>query len=52
MNEKLSLKLLSLIQNALLLMERSFGRGEGKQSVPAGLRGMPVQVLWVRNTPE
>lgn len=31
--------------------ERSFGRGEGKQRVPAGLRGMPVQVLWVTNAP-
>lgn len=41
-DKKLSLKLLSLIQNTLLLRERCFGRGEGKQRVPAGLRGMPV----------
>ena len=41
-SEKLSLKLLSPIQNTLLLMEGNFGRGEGKESVPTGLRVMPV----------
>lgn len=47
MNEKLSLKLLNLIQITLLLVERSFGRGERKRRVPAGLRGLPVLCrLW------
>lgn len=43
MNEKLSLKLLSLIQNTLLLIESNFGRGEGKEDIPTGLSVVPVR---------
>lgn len=43
MNEKFSLKLLSPIQNTLLLMESNIGRGKGKESIPTGLNVIPVR---------